>query len=361
MKAAPVAATVRVGSLRLDVRKYADGRFGFDYTPPGEMRVKVRVHDLGNAEGRAREILGGAHGGRVERLAIDESEYAEFLMWKAGKRAPAMIPELAEKFVATKESRGRSAKHVRDIKDALASFARVFTKSIHELTSTEVEKWLDDRKVGPRRWNNLLSHIVSLVRFARRERLISAELTPVETIERHDVTVTVLTYTPAEVREILRHTPHDWTPAIVLSAFCGLRPEEVAPENTTKKLGLRWESILWDKRKVDVPASVSKTRQRRFAPLTDAALAFLDPFRKKRGAVAPVGRMVNRKLQWFRNTDVVWKPDALRHSFASYRLALVPDVGALALEMGNSPTMIFRHYLDLKHKDEAEEYFAIRP
>jgi len=53
--------------------------------------------------------------------------------------------------------------------------------------------------------------------------------------------------------------------------------------------------------------------------------------------------------------------DALRHSFASYRLALTQNMAALALEMGNSPDMIHRHYLDLKHDDEGSEWFAIRP
>jgi len=41
-KASPVEKTVRVGSLRLDIRQYADGRYGFDFTPPGEERIKVR-------------------------------------------------------------------------------------------------------------------------------------------------------------------------------------------------------------------------------------------------------------------------------------------------------------------------------
>lgn len=56
-----------------------------------------------------------------------------------------------------------------------------------------------------------------------------------------------------------------------------------------------------------------------------------------------------------------WKADALRHSFASYWLATFPDAPALAMLMGNSPAMIFRHYNDPKFRDEAAKWWKIRP
>jgi hypothetical protein len=65
--------------------------------------------------------------------------------------------------------------------------------------------------------------------------------------------------------------------------------------------------------------------------------------------------------KWAEAAGMEWKSDALRHSYASYKLALTHDMAALALEMGNSPTMIFRHYLDLKHEDEAKAWFAVLP
>jgi hypothetical protein len=65
--------------------------------------------------------------------------------------------------------------------------------------------------------------------------------------------------------------------------------------------------------------------------------------------------------KWAEAAGIKWKSDALRHSYASYKLALTHDMAALALEMGNSPAMIFRHYLDLKHEEEAQAWFAARP
>ena len=56
-----------------------------------------------------------------------------------------------------------------------------------------------------------------------------------------------------------------------------------------------------------------------------------------------------------------WLPDALRHSYASYRLAIIHDIPRLSLEMGNSPAIIKAHYLNLKHDDEGKAWFALRP
>jgi hypothetical protein len=58
---------------------------------------------------------------------------------------------------------------------------------------------------------------------------------------------------------------------------------------------------------------------------------------------------------------VEWKQNALRHSFCSYRLAEVKSAAQVALEAGNSPQMIFRHYRELVTDREAKMWFAITP
>jgi hypothetical protein len=56
-----------------------------------------------------------------------------------------------------------------------------------------------------------------------------------------------------------------------------------------------------------------------------------------------------------------WPQNALRHSFGSYHLARFNDAAKLALEMGNSPATIFRHYRQLVKPKEAERYWKIAP
>jgi hypothetical protein len=61
------------------------------------------------------------------------------------------------------------------------------------------------------------------------------------------------------------------------------------------------------------------------------------------------------------NAKIKWKHNALRHSFISYRLAEIQDVNRVALEAGNSPQMIFRHYRELATPEQARSWFAIAP
>lgn len=56
-----------------------------------------------------------------------------------------------------------------------------------------------------------------------------------------------------------------------------------------------------------------------------------------------------------------WPPDVLRHSFCSYRLAEVQNIGQVSEEAGNSPDIIRRHYRRPIPKARAKDYFEINP
>jgi hypothetical protein len=51
----------------------------------------------------------------------------------------------------------------------------------------------------------------------------------------------------------------------------------------------------------------------------------------------------------------------MRHSYISYRIAMTGDVPRTALEAGNSPEMIFRHYREIVEEDTAKVWFSILP
>jgi integrase len=364
MKAAPHTKTIRVGSMRLDVRRYADGRYGFDFQPRGGERTKVRLNNPADAEARAKEMLAAASAGQVQ--CFDEDEYAEFLRWRSEKKRVALIAEIVPSFLSAKRNKGVTPATLRELSGVLEPFARAFSGSLSDLQRRDVERWLDSRRIGPRRWNNMRAAIVALHHFARRDGLLPAELTPVERMERRKVTPKVETYTPDELRRLLDAVTEispEWVAPIALGAFAGLRPQEVVPDPRGGgwKPGLKWENILWAKGKIDVPAAVAKDRRRRFVPILPALVAWLAPYRRASGPVAPSGTGDKLKVLWLKRADLDWRNDALRHSYASHRLSVIKDMAALALEMGNSPAMIFKHYLDLKHDEEAAEWFAVRP
>jgi hypothetical protein len=56
-----------------------------------------------------------------------------------------------------------------------------------------------------------------------------------------------------------------------------------------------------------------------------------------------------------------WPRNVLRHSFISYRIAIVQSADQVALEAGNSPSIIFKHYRELTTEEQAEKWFSIMP
>lgn len=56
-----------------------------------------------------------------------------------------------------------------------------------------------------------------------------------------------------------------------------------------------------------------------------------------------------------------WPRNVLRHSFISYRIASVKSADQVALEAGNSPSIIFKHYRELATEEQATEWFSIMP
>jgi hypothetical protein len=51
----------------------------------------------------------------------------------------------------------------------------------------------------------------------------------------------------------------------------------------------------------------------------------------------------------------------LRHSFISYRIAIVKSADQVALEAGKSAAMIFRQYREPTTEETAREWFGIVP
>jgi integrase len=128
-------------------------------------------------------------------------------------------------------------------------------------------------------------------------------------------------------------------------------------------LRLDWADVERRPGFIEVAAHKAKTATRRIVPLSDNLAGWL--------AIAPrnAERVWQHSKAWFfeamRNAasdaKVKWKQNALRHSFISYRLAEIQDVNRVALEAGNSPQMIFRHYRELATPEQARTWFAIVP
>jgi integrase len=207
--------------------------------------------------------------------------------------------------------------------------------------------------------NNLLRLIGSLLHFARRQKYLNREL--VEEITEIDLGRNAPTetgiFSPEDLRKLLDHCPEDLIAPLAIGAFCGLRTSELGR--------LDWRAVDLDSGFIRIEAKIAKTATRRLIPIPDNLRAWLEPIAKDQGPINPStdDRGLNHRLVRgpARSAQVVWVKNGLRHSFCSYRLAQTNNAAQVALEAGNSPTMIFRHYRELVTPAQAEAWFSIRP
>jgi hypothetical protein len=70
---------------------------------------------------------------------------------------------------------------------------------------------------------------------------------------------------------------------------------------------------------------------------------------------------VDNAIKFAKRAGIPWMANVLRHSYATYRLSILPDAARVALEMGNSPAKLFTNYRELDRENHAPEWFAISP
>jgi integrase len=145
-------------------------------------------------------------------------------------------------------------------------------------------------------------------------------------------------------------------PYLAIAAFCGLRAAEITR--------LDWSEIhlTGPERFIEVKAAKAKTASRRTVPIPDNCVSWLARFASESGPVCPLERPDKQCFQYLAPAaNLKWKHNALRHSFISYRLAIIKNVHQVSLEAGNSPQMVFAHYRQLVTETKSTEWFGIVP
>src|SRR5207244_7333324 len=105
----------------------------------------------------------------------------------------------------------------------------------------------------------------------------------------------------------------------------------------------------------------AKTATRRLVPIQQNLMPWLSPQRASIGLVFSGERAADRAIAQAKDVIGHWPTNALRHSYATYRLAQCHDAARVALEMGNSPQMLFRNYRELADEQDAATWFGLAP
>lgn len=161
---------------------------------------------------------------------------------------------------------------------------------------------------------------------------------------------------PREFEALLRNATPQTLPAFVLGGFCGLRQSEICR--------IDWPAINFKRKYITVNASITKTARRRLVPLHDAAAAWLAPVAKESGRVIEYSSAINLCIMMrpvWKKAGVKPTQNCLRHSAASYALAVTGNAAQTALDLGTSVQMLMQNYRELVTKEDAEVWFSIFP
>lgn len=285
--------------------------------------------------------------------------------------SPKMTVEVVvAEFLEVKEQDKASYRYLKTLRSTLSptppvgkrrnSFADSFKTYIAGVTAKEIDAWLRQRGVSPRTRKNLLLIIRTLFNFAKsrgylpKNQPTEADSVITPKVRGGDIGV----FTPKQLCALFtgthKHPAHDeyklW---LALGAFTGLRTEEL------KRLD--WADVSPSRGYVEVRARKSKTGARRLVPIQPNLASWLAHCVKTVGPVFPRARAEERVHEYSRRLRIDWPNNALRHSYATYRLAATADMARVALEMGNSAGMIVKHYRELATEADGKAWFAIMP
>lgn len=268
-----------------------------------------------------------------------------------------IVDALVNEYVDSKRRAGQSDVHLADLRYRLGSFARDFGQvPVRTLTSATIEDWLHALGLSPKSFNNFRDRLSALFAYGvRRNYLGSNPVAAIDSVKEVDGPPEI--FTVDQLAAVLAHADSVLLPALAIGAFAGLRTAEL--------LRLSWAEVDLVRGYVEVTATKSKTARRRLVPIADNLAQWLRPYAGRTGQLYPLDAQIYHKAcgQAARAAGLDrWPKNGLRHSYASYHLALHQNAPELSLHLGHtSPQMVFAHYRELVRPDEGDRYWAIRP
>ena len=267
------------------------------------------------------------------------------------------VKEGIEQLLENKKRANRRERTLIDLRQRWNRFALEFgDRHFAEILPDEVNDWIYKTAESQVNRGNYRRKIKELFTLAIRKGWATVNVVDATDIpEAEESTPVALTAT--QTKTLLENAnKYGLLPYVALKTFCGLRTAEI--------MDLTWDKVQVENGCIVIEPEVSKTRSRRIVELNGTALGWL----KLLGQIPKEGHIVdavNFRKRFNALTEkaeiIPWPNNALRHNFGSYHLAFYGDENKTAMQMGNSPAMVHRHYKALVTARQAMEYWALKP
>lgn len=249
-----------------------------------------------------------------------------------------------------------SERHATSMRETLKKFeARFGNTPVKLLDGAEVKAWLASESLAVKTRNRHLGYVRNVFGLAQEWNLVEKD--PFERVngfnDPHRNARQVAILTPEQLDAFLRAVDPDFLPYFALSAFTGLRREEV--------LRLDWSEVKLDRVLVDLPFAKSKNRRRKLIEVPENLKAWLAPHARASGPLMPKKKLQLALERAAKAAGIVpWPQNALRHSFCSYAVAL-KGFEWTAAQADHSVRMLREHYWEVVDREMAERYWQITP
>jgi integrase len=289
--------------------------------------------------------------GKLGEISLREA--VEFFLRHNRADVPRLtLAEIAEQFANSRQQSGLSPHYVSQCRKTVNDLAKAFPgKTLPDLRTAELDAWLGGLTLGAKTRNGMRIMLVACGNWAEGRGYLIKGGSPFPAMVRYKETKTsVSIFTPENIASLLAKADKTLRPFLALGAFAGLRTAELQR--------LDWKEIDLDRGFITVDANKAKTQQRRLVPISENLKLWLMPCKQTSG---PVCLHQRPQISAARLCDgFAWQENGLRHSFISYRLAVLHDTARVALEAGNSPEVIFSHYRELVTPEAAQAWFNVK-
>lgn len=301
------------------------------------------------------------------------------------KERSARLDFAIDKYCYTLLKKELSSEYVTGVERTLARFMGDFGKEriVSLITGREIFQWLINLKkreydesdtltvdgrpmrvfketsqdLGAYSRNEYRRTLYSFFKFCKMQDWL--DVNPVEKVESWRARGrTPGIFTPEEVRRILNSTPpqSEIRAFTAIAAFTGIRNAELKR--------LTWDKIRLDDREIILDSEITKTASRRIVKIPENLAKWLEPYVWDLGTKKKI--LTRRKVPVLKKLHESlgkgnWIKNGLRHSAATYYLALTKNAYLTAEQMGHAVDVLKQHYNGLARERDAIKYFNIFP
>jgi len=230
---------------------------------------------------------------------------------------------------------------------------------VSQLTTHQLTDHCQHGNAGPKTINNRRGILHTFFKFSFQKDWVAAN--PVEKIPHHRIAHrrgSAKTLSAEQAEKLMHHVEQidggSLVPFFALALFAGIRPCVRHGEI----LKLKREHVRLDTGVIMIEPEVSKVRMKRSVAIQPNLAAWLKAYPLDRFPIIPANLQHTRAAV---AKVFVLSHDIMRHTFISMHVGKFRSMGEAALQAGNSESIIRKHYLDLKTKEESEQFFGITP